>query len=351
MKTNFFLCITEYHVLLSILLAKEEYNNDTYVNCIVLCNEGRFTELSRYDLSVDGGIEYLIFDERYVKSSSFIDFVQKNCTGSLFIFNLNNPQFIYLAYKLKKSRQASSSFVQEGLATYNRQSYTIRERLSRIKTSFLILYKAGIRDLEFYYLVYGYKGRFGGVFDYYEKAISINLIAKLWVSYPKDALFGKKKIKKLPDFTPFSIKAANSFFKYRDSISLNKNDIVYIDQRIEGSVEFISELSASFQNTNIYIKLHPRTKQDWAERYQKMPNVRVLSFLQGIPVELFLQNLSDAIVITPFSSALLIVNPKCRFYYTYKWHINHGYNIENDSLFVPGTHISIIESIREIELF
>lgn len=350
MKTNFFLCVTEYHVLLSILLAKEEYNDGTFVNRIVLCNEGRFNELNRYDLSVDGCIEYLLFDEGYVKSSSFIDFVQNNCTGSLFIFNLNNPQFLYIAYKLNKLRQADSSFVQEGLATYNRQSYTIRERLSRMKTSFSILYKAGIKDFGFYNLVYGYKGRFGGVFDYYEKAISVDYIERLWVSFPQYVLFGTNKIKKLPDFSPVSIESSNLFFKYKQSISLNNNDIVYIDQRIDGSFEFISELSESFPNNRIYIKLHPRTKQDWAERYERIPNVRVLSFLRGIPVELFLQNLSNAIVITPFSSALLINNPNCRFYYTYKWHMKHGYNIENDSLFVPGKHICIIESIGDIEL-
>ena len=132
---------------------------------------------------------------------------------------------------------------------------------------------------------------------------------------------------------------------------MRQNDILFIDQRIEGSFEFVSELSKAYPNTNIYIKLHPRTRQDWAEEYKKIPNVIILTALKGIPVELFLLNLKNVIVLTSFSSALLINNPSCRYYYTFMWHLEHGYDIENNNLYTPGKYIGRIKSISEIEFF
>lgn len=350
-KTNIYLCVTEYHVLLSILLSIERFFSDEFENIIILCNEGRFNDKNRYNFSSINNVEYVVYPKEYVRSRDFIKEIISKITGTLFVFNLNNPHFIYIFYKLKQLKQANTAFVQEGLASYNFDHYTLRERIGRIKTDISILRESKIKNLSFYRYCFGYRGLGGKIFDYYDKAVGSSLVDSFWLTFPDEAKYGRDKAIRLPVFTKRSISAANKFFKYQQSLSLKENDIVFIDQRIIGSFEFVSELSISFPNTKIYIKLHPSTKKESTNEYKKIPNVCMLSSLQGIPVELFLQNLRHAIVVTPFSSALLINNPSCDYYYTYKWHLQHGYKIENDSLFTPGRHIRIIDSIGEIETF
>lgn len=352
MKTNYYLCITEYHVLLSILLSVEEYGDPArYVNRIVLCNEGRFNNRTKYDLSSYNNIEYAVYEKDFVKSSSFIKLILNECTGILFLFNLNNPHFIYLAYKLRRIKQAQTSFVQEGLASYNYLSYSFKQRLGLLRYHITCLLKYKIYDLPFHLYAFGIRGMFGRIFDYYDKVIDSRVVSSFWLSHPDYAKYGRNKLHKLPDFGEQSKNAANVFFKYRNTLQLKVNDIVFIDQRIEGSFDFIAQLGAQLQNTDIYIKLHPRTPQSWADDYKKNKNVHILTQLTGIPIELFLQNLHKAIVITPFSSALLINNESCHYYYAYKWFVNNGYDIENNELVIPGQHVKILENVRDITLY
>lgn len=72
--------------------------------------------------------------------------------------------------------------------------------------------------------------------------------------------------------------------------------------------------------------------------------------MRGLRIGLKLQNLYHTIVVTPFSSALLINNPECRCYYTYKWFVCKGYDIENDVIYTPGEHIKIIDSVEKMEM-
>ncbi len=350
-KTNIYLCVTEYHVLLSILLATEEYGSNGFENKIVLCNEGRFNDKGRYNYSRSGNIDYYLFDLDHFRSKTFYDEVVSCCTGYLFIFNMNNPHFLYFSYKLKQNKQAKTAFVQEGLASYNIIKYKFRERLSRIKTDISILAKAGVKNTSFYLFCFGHRGCFGKILNYYWKAVDSSLVDVFWLSYPEEAKYGRNKTQRLPDFTSKSINAANEFFKYQDSLWLNKNDMVFVDQGIVGSYRFVSELSQTFPDAHIYVKLHPRTRPEIGLQYKSISNVELLSKLQGIPIELFLLNLRHVIVITPFSSALLLNNPMCRYYYSYKWNLKYGYNIENDSLYTPGKHIRFIENVEDIELY
>lgn len=350
-KTNIYLCVTEYHVLLAVLLAVEDFGSENYDNWIILCNEGRFSSPEIYDFSNQNNIVFTVYQKELVRSSKFIDEITKKCTGTLFTFNQNNPHFLYIYYLLKKRNIAKTAFVQEGLASYNYTKYTTRYRLSRMREDLFVLYKLGIKDLAFYLYSYGPKGKYGKIFDYYNKAVDSSLVDEFYLSFPESARYGHNKVKKIPSFTKKSLSVANSFFKYHDSEHLNENDIVFIDQRIEGSFEFIKELSETFNNSKIYIKLHPRTKEDWISKYEAIPRTIVIKSMSGIPIELMLQNLRHNIVITPFSSALLIDNTECKFYYVYPWYVIRKYDIGNDALYTPGKHINVIESLKEIDLY
>lgn len=351
MIINYYLCVTEYHVLLSILLAKEKFSSVEYKNRIILCNAGRFNDRERYKLATTYNIEYVICDQENVESVCFIQSVLKECNGGLFLYNLNNPQFTYLLYKLKQTKQARTAYVQEGLASYNYRHYTFKRRIGSIKHNFKILRKSGVSSLSFYLYAFGLGGCLGGVFDYYDKVVNSHLVDDFWLSHPESVKYGKNKAIRLPDFSEKSIKAANDFFNYRQTVFLKENDILFIDQEIDGSFAFIKELSETFHTSDIHIKLHPKTNIEWAAEYEKIANVRIINSLKGIPIELLLQNLSHVVVITPFSSALLIDNPGCKYYFVYKWFIKQGYDIGNNNLYVPGEHINEISSVAEIKLY
>lgn len=352
MMTNYFLCVTEYHVLLAILIATEKYGKlEGGFNRIVLCNEGRFNDKTKYNYSQIENTEFILYSKEYVRSCGFIKEVINNCNGCLFIFNMNNPQFLYLFYKLKMKNLARTSIVQEGLASYNYNKYTLRSRLSRMRENIITLRKAGIRDMGFYLYCYGVKGTMGKIFDYYNKAVDSSLVDSFYLSLPDYALYGKNKAEKIPDFTETSINRANAFFNYHKGHYFRKNDFVFVDQRIEGSIDFVIELVRKFEGSEVYIKLHPTTKADMISRYEALPRVHVIRDLDGIPIELMLQNLHETIVLTPFSSALLIDNPNCGYYYMYKWLEKKGYNIEHEVLYTPGRHIRIVDSLEQIVLF
>lgn len=350
MKINYFLCVTEYHILMSILLAIEEFNTKDYRNVVVLCNSGRFNN-KNYDLSQIGNVEYRVYPQEHINSSHFIEEVCNNCTGGLFLFNLNNPHFLYMCFKLKLSGQATTSFVQEGLASYNYRHFSLKQRIGLLKNNLSIIWNAGIRDVGFYINFFGVKGCFGRMFEYYDKAIDSPLVDCFWLSFPQDANYGKNKLKQIPRFSKKSRDVANVFFNYQDFTSLRTNDIIFIDQEIEGSFDFISALSQKFVDSNIYVKLHPKTPKEWAIEFERNQNVHVIKSLEGVPIELFLQNIIHVVVLTPFSSALLMNNCDCRYYYTYKWFINNGFNIGAKTLMTPGQHIKCIESINQIELY
>lgn len=347
MKVNVFLCDTEYHILLSIMLAVDYYGSDDYCNRILLCNNTRLGNSSSFNLSRYGNIEYCQYDNNYIETRLFINDVISICTGTLFVYNMNNPQFFYLFYKLKSKQKSKIAFVQEGLASYNRNKYTLVEKLRRIKLDILHFYHAHIYDITFYTYIFSHKGCFGRALDYYCEAVESALVDEFWLTIPEDAQYGKDKVCRLPEFTHNSTTAANYFFKYKTPVEIKPNDIVIVDQGIEGSVEFVNELSSHFRETNIYLKLHPRTNLAYASLYNNA-NIYVLSTLKNIPVELFLMNLKNNIVLTPYSSALLINNPSCHYYYVYRWFMHHGYLNWSNEIYAPGKHIRIIDSICEI---
>lgn len=351
MKTNVFLCVTEYHVLLSILLATEEFQSIDYDNQIILCNCGRFNVKERYNLDKYSNISFRIYEQKEIESIGFLEDILTICNGNIFLYNLNNPHFLYLFYYLKKEKKAKTSVVQEGLASYNKRHYSFRQRLGVIKNDYIVMRRSGIKDIGFYWYCFGIPGRFGKVCDYYDKVVDSTLVDEFYLSLPEYAKYGQEKVKALPPLTKTSLASANSFFNYNQPLNLNENDIVFIDQRIDGSFEFVRELSETFKGSNIYVKLHPRTNDSWISKYESTPRVTVLKSMRGIPIELMLQNLYHNIIVTPFSSALLIDNPVCRYYFAYKWFVCKGYDIENNVIYTPGDHIRIVDSVDKIEMY
>lgn len=351
---NIYLCITEYHVLLSILISSEIYNSERYRNMIILCNSSRFNDSSIYNFSSFNNINYYLFEKDQFITRNFIDFVNSECTNSLFLFNLNFPHFIYTAYLLNR-KGVETSLVQDGLGLYMYLPFTFKEKLSFSRSSFLQLHELGIDDLSFYRTCFGRKGRYGRAFYGYDATANLPFIKNIWLTSPEKAQYAKEKVLSIPPFSPYSISTASRFFNYLGITNhIRKNDILFVDQRIDGSFEFVRELSEKFPQSTIYIKLHPRTPEDWANEFGKNSNVRMINSMKGIPLDLLIQSLSDVIIITSYSAALLFNNPDCKFYFAYPWYAERGYGkgeFVESTIVNPTAHIKVIQSIDEIELY
>lgn len=353
-KTNIFLCVTEYHVLLSILIATEVYGTEEFCNQIVLCNGGRFDNMSRYDISPIQNINYRKVDKDYINSRNFVEDNIKSCTGELFLFNMNYKHFIYIAYRLKKDKNVLTSFVQEGLASYGVLKFSKHKIISDLRSSMRLFKSIGVKDFSFYRFCFGFRGRYGRVLLYYKDIIENSLINAFWLTSPDGAKYGKNKLKAIPNFSEKSLAIADSLFMYeKDDLQLRKNDILFVDQNRIGSFHFISELSKQIPAPTIYIKLHPSAPKSLAIEYKKIDNVNIINNLNGVPIDLLIQKLKEVVVITPYSSALLIDNPSCRYYYMYPWLLDNGYgqDIPIESIYNPTRFIREINKVTDIVLF
>ena len=355
MQNNVFLCVTEYHVLLSIMVSTEVFGADNYSNSIILCNGGRFKDVSVYNLAPMGNIRFDVAEEKSIVSYAFMDRIESICTNALFLFNLNYPHFTYLAYILKK-KSVPTSLVQDGLGLYMYLPFTLRERLSNCKWSFSFLRKIGIKDLRFMLKCYGLEGVFGKIFNSYDVIAKSSIISIIWLTAPEQAQYAKEKVKRIPVFSELSKDRARVFFKYErdNSYLFRENDVLFVDQRIDGTSIFLKELSERYPNSTIYVKLHPRSPRSWSDDFKMLPNIRIIDNMRGIPLELLIQSLKRVVVVSAYSAALLMDNPDCKFYYTYPWYAQRGYGkgeFEEKSIVNPTKHIKVIASLEEMEMY
>lgn len=353
-RNNFFLCVTEYHILLSILISTEVYNTEGYNNTIILCNGGRFNNPSIYNFNTTGNINYKVEEEKDFVSDAFIRRILSDCTNSLFLFNLNYPHFTYIAYLLKQ-RNVPTSLVQDGLGLYMFLPFTFRERVSNCKWSYNFLKTLGIKDTHFMHKCFGRKGHWGKIFCSYDVMAESDIVSYIWLTSPEKARYAHSKVKRIPEFSINSVNNSRSFFNYNchSDISLHKNDFLFVDQRIDGTSEFIHELSNKYQSSIIYVKLHPRSPRSWADSFKDLPNVKMIDSMRGIPIELLTQTLQEGIVLSAYSAALLLNNPNCKFFYVYPWYAKRGYGkgeFEEKTIYNPTQHIRVISSINEIEV-
>lgn len=354
-QTNVYLCVTEYHILLSIWISTEVFFKEKFKNIIILCNGGRFKDINIYNLESVGNIEYRKFDEAEFLTREFMDRVGNECTNTLFLFNLNYPHFLFIAESLRRSK-VETALVQDGLGLYMYLPFTVRERIGNLQRSFHYIKKLGLMDIRFLIKCFGFEGRWGKVFNSYDVLAMSSLISQIWLTIPEGASYAKEKVCPIPKFGQNALNYARCFFRYKDNENLmfKKNDFLFVDQRIDGTADFISELSRKYLESTIYVKLHPRSPESWANDFNKLPNVKMIDSMKGIPLELLIQTLSKVVVITAYSAALLMDNPSCKFYYTYPWFAKKGYGkgeFEEKSIVNPTNHIQVIDSLEEVELY
>lgn len=185
----------------------------------------------------------------------------------------------------------------------------------------------------------------------------VKSISKLLLTYPEAYNNWNyreiEKIEMLP--LEFLNKVLRKLFRYEDLYMPDFNGVFfYINQPMKEEndveVKFIRELSMQHPSRVIYIKLHPLTPSSAIEKFKEIDNVRIISV--PIPAELFIMNLTNSIIISVSSTALLLNNSQNKFFYLYKifekdirrlsrWEIRKS----------PAKHIKVIHSINEINFY
>jgi hypothetical protein len=344
-KRNVFIAKTEYHLLLSasIILKHfsnpEEHDNRIYYTYL----EKRFVEVLNYE-SIPAEIIKIRLDnnpELKKELTAIIDFKP----GQFFFFQEHSPFNIYLVLKLH-NKGANICLVQDGLKPYGivKKRFELISILRETYPSYQILRRNNLKINKLH------------LFRNYQYGITKE-IDELWLSHPLKFInkFNKKLVE-LPKITDReSIEAISQFFMFREKVSPLKykekvifyvNTPLYNPNHVTAEIDFLESLMHLLPESNgLLIKLHPLMESLYAERYQKIPNASV--FKSSVPAELFIMNLTNSIILSGWSTALLMNNPSCNLYYNFPVY-------EKDKLLSqfqpsnPTDHIKIVTNPADI---
>lgn len=296
------------------------------------------------DLSTFGHVTYHVvnYDESdFTYSKPFDDYVKKISSSAIdtcIIFN----KLAYIAFfsaKLLSVKGTKIVLAPDGAAAYATISwFTPRWSLFVSVNTHKFLWANGYRKLYFYYptLVYG----------------AMKEIAELWVQYPTHIDSRTNKPTQQIDIlkSPASVSAARKFFGYDDAIS--EACIFYANQPFRDNrindfeVSMLRQLSQQFPDRPIYIKLHPTTYDSHRRKINELHQVRIIE--STIPAEVIIATLNNSIVISFWSTALLINNPSCRFFWLFPLLEKVGINLHKMTIKSPSTHLKVVNSIEEL---
>jgi hypothetical protein len=310
MKSNLFLCTTQYHLFLSLHIIEELYNCDGYKNYVIITIGMRKANLN--------------YNKKYFKNVIFseVDWDElRNRNYLKKMFEIKHDQFFYFLSNFPVHRYIVRKFsnvgtkiilVQDGMKAYvTHLDLTIKGHVISILTNFLEYYK--IRYLP-------------GIFFPY---ISINYvndkkINEFWLTHPSNFtnnIYKNQLVYEIPKISEYFINKCSKIFNYQNSLKFKTNDILYLTQALVGKIKynefsFLQELSNKFPKSTIYIKFHPSPLENRDAFKIALPNAVFLSE-DNYPAELLIQNLDQVIILSGNSSAFFLNNEKCRFYFIY----------------------------------
>lgn len=105
-------------------------------------------------------------------------------------------------------------------------------------------------------------------------------------------------------------------------------------------------MRARFPTKQIVVKLHPTTYPEQERRFNELD--KVLTVKTTIPAELIIAYLSGAIVLSFWSTSMLVKNDRCRFYWLFPMLAEAGIKLRRMTIRNPSQHISLVNSIDQI---
>jgi len=313
------------------------------VQTIGSSNSARFKFVK--DLSPHRHITYqqLDYDDGVIKRNEhFIDYVGKLRESKIDLFISFNKLAYIDFFTIKELEKSGARIIlaPDGAAAYATISwFTPRWSFLVSYNTHRFLWKNGLRKLYFYWptLVYG----------------GMKEIQELWAQFPESIDQRADKVVRKIDVlkSDMSRQLAGNYFGYKqnefgDDLIFYANQ-PFRDERInEFEIDLLKKLRARFPTKQIVVKLHPTTYPEQERRFNELD--KVLTVKTTIPAELIIAYLSGAIVLSFWSTSMLVKNDRCRFYWLFPMLAEAGIKLRRMTIRNPSQHISLVNSIDQI---
>lgn len=338
-RINIFIVHTEYHFIQSLNIALGLFNEKQYENHIHITKRG-----DRFDNVIDPALNNNIFIKFHVdKQFSVIvkEILAVKTCFRFFFFQENSIYNRYLAYELKKKHDAIVSLGPDGYKPYANFDKD-HEFLSMIKDTLVDhkeLYKSRLFTPKIFKSAYY---RYG----------SSSFIDEVWLTNIKCFDIKRNKTKaKLKEISPFTIEVINivklyfSFdenpLKDKENIILYLNQPFWTEQLIRNETSFLNSLITHFDK-KIYLKLHPSTPKETIALYNQIDQLVIID--SKLPAEIYILEISNSIIFSGWSTALMTYNSSCNYYFNLPIYKNCGAKAVDQSNLTVFPHIQVVDS-------
>lgn len=336
-KNNIYIAHTEYHFIQSLNLALTQFEGDEFENHIHITKYG-----SRFDnIKNSSSIQniQIIFHLEKDMGDIVKEILEVNYCSNFFFFQENSIYNKWLAYQLKKKYGTTICLGPDGYKPYG---------LYDKKHEFLSMIKDTIQD---HYTLYKNSMLTTTFFksDYYRYGSS-KIIDEVWLvdvgSFDDKHNKTRAQLKKINSFSSDTCGNIKEYFKKTDDVLDGQEGIIlYLNQPfwteklIRKEMLFLEELSDNF-NEKIYVKLHPATPIDTIAIYNKLKGLILIN--SNLPAELYMLSITRSIIFSGWSSALMINNATCNYYFNLPIYKNCGAKAIDQSTLTILPHIKKI---------
>lgn len=345
MKIVLFQVATEFHYLVANSLIEKYYSgNDIQIVFVFSQSSGKNTRLTGLNLQKEYKYFFLDYDHhKQVYNDEVIKFKEFFTTSKIhhFVsFLYHDPFFVYLTYYLKKGGTVSY-LAADGMAAYFKfKSSNLRSRYLNSINSYKFYKKLGLKFPKFWFTNwnFGYNGYYDFIFAYSKSLPYIpasKKVIEIDYSFSADSL-ERLKYAFGVDFSDLGeLKKVLLLINYRKSTP--KHD-----------VNVISIFNKMFPDRKVIVKSHPDQSADDLKHFENLSNVTILQ--KVFPIELLIASLEQSVIVSPYSTSLLLYNKSCLYYWTHPVVIADGEMNKPGERFNPKSHINVLKSYSEFKL-
>ena len=338
MEKIVFIVHTEYHLMEAIGYITHYYPEDLYdiyIYVVSVKNGGRIKASSLNLESFNIKVVYVSYEPNSyfsLHNERVLSNIINLNPNVLIVFNEFHYWKQYLVTKLH-NRGCKIILAPDGSHVYSEKIFRFKEELKYQLRFFLI----NLTNLTFPPFFIN-----RGKYDY----AYLKHIDEVWVD--NVTLFKNRNNHKVKETLSFgeidSITKIKKLFG-ADDINIIENSILFVDQPLDSSItdkniDIINNV-ANKTGYPVYVKMHPNSDIDKVNIYRNNDFIILPNYL---PAELYIQNMRNSIILSPYSSALFLDNKTCRFYWIYPaFGYKMKFKIKN-----PTNHIVLVSNMTEI---
>lgn len=342
-KKNLFVTFTPYQFISAFNLCRELYASEIYENVIYFSK----SEKTEYELNeVLNNFNGNIIRFEIEDWPTIIKTIREQTISRFFFYQENSIYNKYLAYHLKK-KGTLICLGPDGTKPYGIFNKK-HELLSMLKDTWRDYKLLRSKGLMLYTLIWSKYYRYG----------SFKFLDEVWLQYPE--LFDAKKNKtkgkivKLPELKIENIIKLSKAFKFDCKLNEKEGIILYFNQPffskplIDKEFEILEQISISFPHKKINIKLHPGTNPSVKDKMLGKSYLNVIE--DKMPAEFYLKEVSNSIVLTGWSAALMhdINKNNNNYFYLYPLYKKTNDKVLSQISLIGFPHVKMLDNIKEL---